>query len=149
MTGFFKTLFSRKAATRRQRQRALSEAVKSHLEPLESRQLMSVDLTSTFVTSPLAAQGGTRQSVVLNIQNLGTTRASGSVPINVYAVPEGTAFDPATATLVGRARRSGSLGSGDTVGSPIRVATTTGQVAGNYRLFAVVDPNNRFADTNA
>src|SRR5215210_6462964 len=68
------------------------------LQPLEPRQLLSVDLSGSFVNSPAEIFNGATATVTLNLNNGGDTAFRRNVAVRFFTVAEGTTFDPATAT---------------------------------------------------
>ncbi len=119
------------------------------LDPLEYRQLLTVDLTGSFQAfSPTTVTSGGTEPVTLVVHNLGTTTGLGTLHINFYAALDGTPFDPDTATLLKPFSASLAVGAGgqQTINTTLPISPAL--AAGNYDIFAVLDPNHNFADTN-
>src|SRR4051812_790034 len=80
--------------------------MKSLIEALESRQLLSVDLSGTFAVTPTAAIAGSKQSVTLIVSNNGDTRRTGLLTMAFYAQPDGSPFDIHVAKFLSAATRA-------------------------------------------
>jgi hypothetical protein len=118
------------------------------MEALESRQLLAADLTGSFAAMPVGTINGSKAKVGVEIQNLGDTRFHGKVAIQYYAVADGEAFDPATAHLLATSNSSLSLKAGASISKTVSLPIGATAAAGNYRIFAVIDPHNRIVESN-
>jgi hypothetical protein len=123
-------------------------ALRHALEPLEPRQLLSVDLHGTFITEPTTAFSGAKQAVSVSVTNGGDARAVGTLSINYYAALDGQTFDPNTAFAIGRITKFVSLASGSSVIVNYTVALSAAMSAGTYRLYAVLDTANKFLESD-
>jgi hypothetical protein len=130
-------------------QHARRRAIAAALEPLEPRQLLTVDLSGAFATVPAdAVVGGSRQAAVLSIANNGDTRFFRGLQIDVYAVRDGDAFDPDTSTSLGRFTRTVNVPAGTSRDVTLQVPVDISLAAGGYHFVAVLDPNNRITETD-
>ena len=133
-----------RCAVRRRRQVATAL-----LEALEPRQLLTIDLTGSFLIAPTSVLSGTKQAIALNVANAGTSAANGTLTISFYAAPEGVTFDPGTATFLGHVAWKVSIGAGSSHVLKDNVLPISAALpAGTYALYAVLNSNTRFVETN-
>jgi hypothetical protein len=136
------------ARTPGRRDRRRHERYHAALEALEPRALLTVDLTGAFTSTPAAAQSGGRPTVTVAVANLGDTLATGLLVVDVYAVADGAPFDPATARSVARAMAAAAVPAGGSQAVNIPVTLGAG-LAGDYRLYAVINQQGRIAETDS
>ena len=128
---------------------ARSVAQSALLEPLESRTLLSADLSGFFPTVPpsdLTTPPGVRVDVEFMLENTGDAAARGTTAVDLFAFPDGSAFDPDTAVFLGSTRISGTLQPWEPGDLELRGNIPADAAPGNYRLAAVVDPENRIPE---
>jgi hypothetical protein len=109
---------------------------------------MAADLTGNFVTVPTEIVAGSRPKVVLNVRNIGDSRANGSIAVSVYAVAEGAAFDPASSQLLTTYKKGVNIAAGRQTNLNINTPLVPATAIGDYRLVAVIDSQNRFNETS-
>lgn len=134
--------------TRGGRARRRGIAVFGGLEQLEPRQLLSADLTGAFSGLSGTAPAGSASTITITLQNLGDQDARGSLTIDLFAMPDGQEFDPDQAVTVGHFKGKGTLPANDAVNVDIPTTVPASTQPGDYRLVAVIDPQNNFADDN-
>jgi len=115
-------------------------------EALEPRQLLTADLTASIASVAPTAINGRREQVGLTVSNIGTTRVNATVAIQIYAIPQGTAFSPGSAQLLTTVQRNLHMSAGGTQAVAISVPISASTPTGNYQLVAVVDSRNRVAE---
>src|SRR4051812_48811514 len=82
---------SRKAQRRISRKSAGRTNRLPDLQYLESRQLLTADLTGTFTSVPTTAVNGSSQLISLQVSNNGDTRTRGPIAVDLFVQPVGSA----------------------------------------------------------
>jgi len=118
------------------------------IEPLESRELMTVDLTATVGSIPARVNVGATSNVTITVRNRGNTRLTAPVTLDVYAFPSNSTFDPATATRITTFTRDVSIKARGSQNFRVVVPLAGVTEPGSFRIVAVVDPANTIAETN-
>ncbi|MBI1372646.1 MAG: LEPR-XLL domain-containing protein [Phycisphaera sp.] len=116
-------------------------------EPLEPRQLLSADLV--VGVAPLRFSNtdpGVNQVIDMSVGNVGNS-LSGPSQVDLFAVAEGQAFDPDTATHL-RTQLFGTLIPPRNVPFSLSVTIPPTLTPGNYRIVAMVDGNNRVTESD-
>lgn len=121
------------------------------LEGLETRAMLSVDLTGAFVGLTQLTSGQT-STVAGIIQNLGSQPIKGSALIQFYLSSDDQ-LDPANDLTLGKPLKlSGQLGAAgsdtDTGDFDYEVTIPYNVPAGNYHLIALIDSANKIAESN-
>src|SRR3954466_16135863 len=112
------------------------------MEELEARQLLSVDFTAALSSVPSRANTGTSQSITLTVRNRGNERFAGPLTLDVFAVANGTTFDPSVSTRLTEMTPNANIRAGGTQKFKIALPFDSSLGNGNFRLVAVVDPAN-------
>ncbi len=128
--------------------RRYARALGAVLEKLEPRQLLSVDLTGSFLTAPVSALSGTKQNVTVSVVNNGTTQARGSMTISFYIVPDGDTFDANTDLLLGKLTKSISIAPSGALNLNEALPLSASLPAGAYRIYAFIDSAGKIAETD-
>src|SRR3954453_10467552 len=110
----------------------------ARVEPLESRRLLSADLTLGFAGSlPAVLTSGTPAKVAVRVANVGDVRASGAAQVTLYASADGS-LDDGEARL-GDLVRALKLKPGKSKTLKLALQPPGGLPAGDYTLLARVD----------
>lgn len=139
------------AAKRRRRyRRAAAGATKGQmLQGLEPRQLLAADLTGLFTSTPVVVRSGTTQNITVAVFDSGDAKAAGSLVTNFYLAPDGQAFDPQAISPLGIVTRSVSILPGNSVNISFTLPFNAALVAGDYRIYAVINPNGKIAESDS
>ena len=135
------------ASNSRKCSRARANPRSAGLEPLSfdnSSPSTSVALSPPFPPSP----NDSRQQFTISLQNSGDTAVRGGVQFDIYLLTEGSAFNANADILLGQFVRTGTLAGGAPVPFTFTAPLSAAIAGGQYQLVAVIDPNNRVAETN-
>ncbi|MEM6553053.1 MAG: CARDB domain-containing protein [Planctomycetota bacterium] len=129
-------------------QAAAFGVVPAVFEPLEQRTLLAGDLAGLFDSFENPTQlAGARVELDVFISNNGSSNISGTLEVDFYASRDGT-LNTAVDPFISREKVRGRLapGQGDfvtfTVDAPLSLE------AGNWRVIAVLNPDNTLAESN-
>ena len=127
-----------------------SSATPIRFESLESRRQLAADFIASIVTPAANATlaVGVEHVAYITVTNAGTAMDRDTrVALNLYASTDGT-LDTSTDLLLGT-RTISRMNSGESETEDIEFVIPTGLAGGTqYRLFALVDPANQFAESN-
>jgi hypothetical protein len=115
---------------------------REYLEHLESRQLMAADLAPTITSVPIDTVNGTTRPVSVEVFNLGDTDFRSRTVIDLYALADGSS----SPIFLNRVTRTGSIEAGESRTFNLSARINASLVTGNYRLMAVVDPDDRVSE---
>ncbi len=117
-------------------------------EPLESRELFSVDLTGAFTPVDATVSNGTKEKITLSLTNDGTSAAKSGIQVAIYAALAGQSFSPSADIFLGQFVRKANLAAGASAPLSITVPLSAAIPGGAYQFFAVIDPHHHFAGTS-
>lgn len=127
-----------------------SSATPIRFESLESRRQLAADFIASIVTPAANATlaVGVEHVAYITVTNAGTAMDRDTrVALNLYASTDGT-LDTSTDLLLGT-RTISRMNSGESETEDIEFVIPSGLAGGTqYRLFALVDPANQFAESN-